>query len=200
MMLTLFNLNAEATEQVPGLYYQSDHISPEQEQTLLDEIDQLPWRQDLKRRVQHYGYRYDYKARAVTADAWLGPLPAWLTPFAQGLAQNQGFNPEPDQVIVNEYLPGQGISRHVDCVPCFGPKIAIISLAAPITMILSHPGTGGRLEIWLEPRSLLLLAEDARFTWAHEIPARRSDRIGGTTVLRRRRLSVTFRRVIRSAG
>jgi len=198
-MDTLFDLNAEAAGRVPGLGYWPEYISVEQECALLARIDQQPWRHDLKRRVQHYGYRYDYQARAITADAFLGPLPAWLGPLGQTLALEHGFVPAPDQVIVNEYLPGQGISRHVDCVPCFGRMIAIISLAAPIAMVLFHPGTGVRHVLRLEPRSLLVLADEARYQWSHEIPARKSDRVGGMLVARRRRLSVTFRNVIRQA-
>ena len=28
-------------------------------------MDARPWLSDLKRRVQHYGYKYDYRARAI---------------------------------------------------------------------------------------------------------------------------------------
>lgn len=38
-----------------------------------------------------------------------------------------------DQAIINEYLPGQGIAAHVDCEPCFGDEIGVVSL------LDSHP-------------------------------------------------------------
>ena len=42
---------------------------------LADLINQQPWITDLKRRVQHDGYRYNYSQRSVDASAFVGPLP-----------------------------------------------------------------------------------------------------------------------------
>jgi hypothetical protein len=42
-----------------ALHYIKDFVSANEEAALLSAIDGEPWRQDLKRRVQHYGYRYD---------------------------------------------------------------------------------------------------------------------------------------------
>ncbi|WP_231289239.1 hypothetical protein [Rickettsia bellii] len=33
------------------------------------------------------------------------------------------FHEIPDQVIINEYMPGQGIAPHTDCIPCFSDTI-----------------------------------------------------------------------------
>ncbi len=62
----------------PGATYIPSFVTPGAEALLAAEIDAAPWITDLKRRVQHYGYRYDYRARIVTEDAYLGPLPDWL--------------------------------------------------------------------------------------------------------------------------
>ncbi|MBL8596335.1 MAG: alpha-ketoglutarate-dependent dioxygenase AlkB [Devosia sp.] len=107
---------------------------PRKARELLAQIGALPWRDDLRRRVQHYGYRYDYKARRVTRDSYLGPLPEWLATLVGGLSADGIFEAVPDQVIVNEYLPGQGIAAHVDCEPCFGDMIASLSLGSGCTM------------------------------------------------------------------
>ncbi len=64
-----------------------------------------PWCTDLKRRVQHYGYRYDYKARQARRDDYLGPLPALFQQLAERLTFEGHFQAVPDQVIVNEYQP-----------------------------------------------------------------------------------------------
>ncbi len=48
---------------IPGLVYLPEFLMPEQHDALLAEIDRQPWLPDLSRRVQHYGYKYDYKAR-----------------------------------------------------------------------------------------------------------------------------------------
>jgi alkylated DNA repair dioxygenase AlkB len=94
----LFDIPVPEAPDIPGLQYLPDFITANQERTLIEVIDQQPWLHDLKRRVQHYGYKYDYKARAVTSDSYLGSLPDWLMPSAQKLPF------KPDQAIVNEYL------------------------------------------------------------------------------------------------
>lgn len=83
-------------------------------------IDAAPWRTDLKRRVQHCGYRYDYKARQARREDYLGPLPELFQQLAERLTAEGHFQTVPDQVIVNEYQPGQGISAHIDGQPALG--------------------------------------------------------------------------------
>lgn len=179
---------------IAGLSYVPELITASEEAELLHWIDYQPWRTDLKRRVQHYGYRYDYKARTISHDFELGALPAILDHYA---ARLEAFEKKPDQVIVNEYLPGQGISSHTDCIPCFGPTIASLSLGTPCMMDFVGP-EDERHALLLEPRSLLILSDDARYRWKHSIAARKSDRINGDTIKRERRVSLTFRSMILS--
>lgn len=73
-------------------------------------MDQQTWLNDLKRRVQHYGWRYDYKARGITQDLRIGAIPNWLAGLCERLNTEGIFSRAPDQVIINEYHPGQGIS------------------------------------------------------------------------------------------
>jgi alkylated DNA repair dioxygenase AlkB len=180
---------------IPGLHYCSNYIDEAEQQELLGIIDQQPWLTDLKRRVQHYGYKYDYKARMVTPELYLGPLPDWLVPLAHRLHSEGLFSAVPDQAIINEYLPGQGISAHVDCVPCFGREIASLSLGSACVMEFTHTHHNKQTKV-LEPRSLFVLSGPARYEWQHCIPARKSDVIGGIKINRARRVSVTFRKVI----
>lgn len=187
-MNLLFEIEEETIPDIPGLTYISDFITPDEESALIDNIDMQPWLNDLKRRVQHYGYKYDYKARAVTDDAYLGTLPEWIDPVAQKLPF------KPDQAIVNEYLPGQGISAHVDCVPCFDDKIASLSLGSGAMMQFTNGNA--KQEVYLKPRSLIILSGEARYKWTHAIPARKSDVVDGFKIGRSRRVSVTFRNVI----
>lgn len=161
----------------------------------MDVIDARPWRADLKRRVQHYGWRYDYRARRVTEAMRLGPLPGWLLALADAVGDLAEFDRRPDQVIVNAYLPGQGISAHVDCEPCFGPAIASLSLGGRAEMVFRHRHSGERRSLVLEPLMLLILSGEARHDWTHEIPARKSDVITGVRQPRTRRVSLTFRTV-----
>lgn len=158
-------------------------------------IDASPWNTDLRRRVQHFGYRYDYSARSVTSDAYIGPLPDWSQSIARQLVGAAWFSEVPNQLIINEYTPGQGISAHIDCVACFSDTIVSVSLLSACEMHFVERKTRNRLACVLEPLSVLVLAGPARFDWTHEIPARKSDVISGHRKKRSRRLSLTFRAV-----
>ncbi len=179
-----------------GATYHDDFLSPVEAAGAVLLLDQGDWDGGLKRRVQHFGHRYDYKARAVTRDSFLGPLPAWLENLGNRLVEVGCFDVAPDQVIANEYLAGQGISAHVDCEPCFNDTIVSISLLSCCEMIFRDKDSGARSSVILEPRSALVLKNEARYRWTHEIPARKSDLIEGERVLRSRRISLTFRKVL----
>ena len=43
-----------------------DFVTPAEEERILLRISQAPLLTELRRRVQHYGYRYDYAGSAVT--------------------------------------------------------------------------------------------------------------------------------------
>lgn len=178
-----------------GLTYAPNFLSEEASTALAAALDAAEWDQTLKRRVQHFGYRYDYRARSVEADAYLGPLPDWLAAIGQRLVCEGYFHRPPDQVIANEYWPGQGISAHVDCVPCFGESIISLSLLSACEMIFRNPYAVDRRTIMLEPGALLKMEGPARYQWTHEIPARLADTVDGERRLRGRRISLTFRNV-----
>lgn len=188
--------SATAPSAISGLSYLPDFIDADNEAALITTIDQQPWLNDLKRRVQHYGWRYDYKARGITQDLRIGVIPDWLAGLCERLSAEGIFSRTPDQVIINEYQPGQGISAHVDCVPCFGDTIASLSLGSACVMDFTHATTGEKQSHPLEPRSLVVLSDDARYHWQHAIPARKSDKWRGHTIPRTRRISLTFRTVV----
>ena len=162
---------SNVTESVPGLRYIPTYLAPDIQDQLLTIIDQQPWLTDLKRRVQHYGYRYDYTRRTIDDSLFLGPLPTWAAPLADRLHQEEWIGQRPDQLIINEYLAGQGISSHVDCVPCFGDTILAISLGSPCVIVFSHTQTKQQVPVLLEPGSLVVMQGEARYQWRHSIPA-----------------------------
>ncbi|NEP85224.1 MAG: alpha-ketoglutarate-dependent dioxygenase AlkB [Okeania sp. SIO3B3] len=180
---------------VNGLRYIDSYINETKHDELLALVNEQPWLTDLKRRVQHYGYRYDYKARAVTPDMYLGPLPAWLQHLAKHLNAADLMPAIPDQVIVNEYLPGQGIAFHVDCTPCFGDTIASLSLGSGCVMRFRRVVDAHIESVWLAPCSLVVMNGEARYQWQHGIPARKNDVVAAQKYPRTRRVSLTFRTV-----
>ena len=176
-----------------GLTYLENYIPEDEANRLVQEIDAVPWRTDLKRRVQHYGYRYDYKARQARREDYLGPLPELFQQLAERLTTEGHFQTVSDQVIVNEYQPGQGISAHIDCQPCFGETIASLSLLSACVMRFVSQIHSQQTEIHLQPASLLVLKGDARHLWTHAIPARKTDVFESQRHVRLRRISLTFR-------
>ena len=176
-----------------GLTYLENYILEDEVDRLVQEIDTAPWRTDLKRRVQHYGYRYDYKARQARREDYLGPLPELFQQMAEQLTSEGHFQAVPDQVIVNEYQPGQGISAHIDCQPCFGETIASVSLLSACVMRFASQTSSQQMELHLQPASLLVLKDEARHMWTHAIPSRKTDIFDGQRYIRSRRISLTFR-------
>lgn len=182
-----------------GLYLLSEFISDAEEQHLLDCVDNAPWQTDLKRRVQHYGWRYDYSARRVNPSDYLGALPSWMSQILSKLNALPQVQQQLEQAIVNEYMPGQGIAAHVDCEPCFGPVIASLSLGYGTEMRFEHAEDLRKVTLHLPRKSLLLLTGAARYNWRHGIAARKSDPNPNPKetgrVQRDRRVSITFRSI-----
>lgn len=176
----------------PGLDYAPEFLTPAEQQALLDAVDVRPWSRELKRRVQHHGYRYDYKSRRIDPSMSLGPLPEFVEGYLHRLAAVACFGQTPDQVIVNEYLPGQGIAAHVDCESCFNGRVASVSLGSPCEMEFRHRATARVVKLTLAEGSLLVIAGEARYYWTHQIRPRLRD----YGVPRRRRVSLTFRKVL----
>lgn len=176
---------------IPGLIYIADFISLSEEMELLNNIDSNPWKDDLKRRVQHYGYVYDYTKKIVDISMRLGEFPDWLHSLQNRVSTY--FNTQPDQAIINEYQPGKGIGKHVDCVPCFGPIVTSLSLESPVMMEFETKSK--KENLWLEPRSLVVLSKESRYDWTHSILPQKEDLKDGILIPRTRRVSITFRTV-----
>ena len=160
---------------IVGLIYVRSFIPTSEQSRILLEVDNLKWRHDLKRRVQHYSYKYDYKARRVDSSMYVGPLPRYAMEIGERLVKAGLLTAIPDQMIVNEYMPGQGITPHIDCEPCFADTIVTISLGSVYTMDFIDTATEDTKELTLEIGSALVLSHEARYRWKHGIKARKSD-------------------------
>lgn len=188
--------NHNADFKIKGLAYLPNFVSEAEHDFLLDLIDKETWINDLKRRVQHYGYKYDYRFHKIDHNMKIAELPTGLMKFAIRLKEQGIFTEIPDQVIVNEYMPGQGITNHIDCLPCFSDTIASLSLGSQCVMnFTKKDDKNNAIPYLLEKASMIILKEDARYCWMHGIKMAKTDNYFGTKIIRKRRVSLTFRKV-----
>ena len=172
-------------------------VTEAEERRILLRITDAPWLADLSRRVQHYGWRYDYRQRATGRHIPAPAFPRWAEVLADRIAPLFG-GVRPDQCIVNEYRPGQGIGMHADH-PSFGPVVVSLSLGAAWRMhfrprngrpYVRH-GLASDEVAMLPRRSALVLSRHARTRWMHGIDPVDSARQAET------RVSATFRTLSR---
>ncbi len=185
---------ADATEdelqvQIPGFRLVRGYIDPETERQLLAHIDAEPWENIYRRRLQHYGLGYG-SGRKQTV--WVRDFPRWLLPLARRVAEDAPFDRFPENCVINEYIPPQGIGPHRDHSD-FGPTVACVSLGSDIVMNFAHPERGERIAVPVPVRSFWVITNEARWEWTHGIAPRLADVIHGERRLRARRVSVTFR-------
>ncbi|MFM8600727.1 MAG: alpha-ketoglutarate-dependent dioxygenase AlkB [Actinomycetota bacterium] len=191
MTLPLFDIADPEPRLPPGLVLVHEWLSRAESAALLSAVDSQPWLHDLKRRVQHYGWKYDYTLRDLSPDQYLGPIPSLFAEVVDRLAAVPQFGAEAEQIIVNEYLPGQGIAAHIDRAT-FGEVVASVSLGSEWPMEFSSR-SGETIEVYMPVGALLLMTGPSRHEWTHHIRSRKSDTRAGVRVARTRRVSLTFR-------
>ena len=191
------DISIELASEIKGLELYPNFISQKEEKELINSIDNSPWLNDLKRRVQHYGYKYDYRARKIDNSLYLGKLPSWSKFIYTKMIDEKIIDFIPDQAIINEYETGQGISSHIDCEPCFGDVIISLSLNSSCVINFEKElNSKHKIGIFVEPKTLLIMKKESRYEWFHGIPQRKSDKFNNETTKRERRISITFRKVI----
>ncbi|XP_021903098.1 alkylated DNA repair protein alkB homolog 8 [Carica papaya] len=208
---------------IPGLYLMHDFVTENEEQELLAAVDGRPWNCLSKRRVQHYGYEFCYDTRNIDTRRHLGELPSFVSLILEKISLFPNCdNPASlilDQLTVNEYPTGVGLSPHIDTHSAFEGLIFSLSLAGPCIMEFRRYSDGEwklatssemkvdnlkkcsnflRRAIYLPPRSMLLLSGEARYAWHHYILHHKIDKVNDSVIRRAvRRVSFTFRKVRR---
>jgi alkylated DNA repair dioxygenase AlkB len=187
------------SKEVSGLYYCPNFLTPDESKILIDDLKKNDkWvgvsSNKNSRRVIHYGYIYSYTGGPLTPTDPIPDLYKSLIERFQALIKNIFGDPVPlfDQLIINEYLPGQGISAHTDHTTKFGSIIVCITLISGVEMEFTkqgHPPTN----LYVEPDSLYIMSGDARYLWKHAIAQRKNDLVKGINVPRGTRISLTFR-------
>ena len=185
---------------IKGLYYIEKIMTEEEEKELIKNINSNDWLSELTRRVQHYGYKYNYKKRKIEKDDFLGELPDWTKELEKKIFKVINENNDRiklsyskfDQLIINEYKKNQGISPHIDCVPCFEDGIISVTIGNFGIMTFSNPDTKEEYDVRLKRRSVVILTSDARYKWTHEINKTKNKNFENVYP----RISLTFRKGI----
>lgn len=174
-----------------GLYYIENYITAAESSEILLFIEREEWKPvgngKNSRKVVHYGYSYNYKRSGTEK---INDIPEFLKRFVNKERIEKEMNieiPEFNQLIINEYLPGQGIAAHIDHVKQFGNIILCISLGSDI--VIDFIGEGRKISHLIKENSLYIMSGAARYEYSHEIAARKSD----NGVARKNRISLTYR-------
>ena len=178
---------------LPGLLLYPDFISKPMEDKLIKEIDSQIWIVDYDRRLQYFGYRNELEAPYDLVEFPV-PIPPLIKELSEKIVKRKILLIHPDQVIINEYFPGQGIKPHKDR-NYFDNQICGVSLGSDCVMRFIKMDGGDVVDIGIPRRSVYVIQDEARYKWKHAIPPRKKDIINGVIKYRERRLSITYRKV-----
>ena len=168
-----------------GFAYQSDFLSVEDEANLFSffrDLDFAPFDfhgYQARRRVVQFGWTYDFGTREANVGR---QLPDFLLAIRDRAAEFAGVTGRSIvQATVAEYSPGAPIGWHRD-VPQFGIVIGISVLGSCRMRFKSIKPEAKIISVDLEPRSVYVLAGEARWGFQHSIPP-----------VKELRYSITFR-------
>ena len=183
---------------IPGLYYYPCFLSDAEQTQLLENLaNQTQWMSvgasENSRKVIHFGSEYKYRTSVEKAN--VEPFPDWIQSLKQKLVDLEEIPKELpfDQCIVNQYLPSQGISAHIDDPRQFTDFVACFTVGSGGTMVFQKENE--KIELFVKPGSLYIMSGEARFEWKHSMVGKKSDVVDGEKRMRGVRTSITFRSV-----
>lgn len=162
----------------PTVYYIPNFISQEEEEYILKNVYSVPkpkWTCLSNRRLQDYG--------GVPHEKGMIPekMPSWLQVYVDKIANLNIFDGQrPNQVLVNEYLPGQGIMPHTDG-PLFFPIVTTISCGSHTVLeFLENNEKRAKIcDLLLERCSLVIIKDDMYTKYLHSIREVDEDLVAG---------------------
>jgi alkylated DNA repair dioxygenase AlkB len=176
-----------------GFFYFPDFLSIAEEQQLIEAVSALELRSlvfqgfTAKRKVESYGYDYDFDKRSISKGK---PIPSMLDFLIAKVAEFLSFAPaDLEEILVTEYPEGSVINWHRDAPPF--DTIIGVSLLSECKFRLrpyekSKQGRGATLSLNLEPRSLYIIRGSARSDWEHSIAP-----------VKKQRYSITLRTLVK---
>ena len=179
----------------PGAQLVRDFVTPAEERRLLLRIGDATWLSDLNRRVQHYGFRYDYREpRGSPAGDPVSPMGR-----AHGPAPRAVLRRRDARAVHRERVPPGPRDRHARRSPrlrptssrrCRSPTTGRCGSGRATRVRTCATAAPGDRVVTLPRRSVLVLRDAARDRWMHGIDP--SD----TAQRRVTRISATFRTLV----
>lgn len=162
------------TDGPPSAYYIPNFITSEEEKHILNNFYSVPkpkWTYLSNRRLQDYG--------GVPSEKGMIPekIPNWLNIYMNKIHDLNLFEGKtPNQVLMNEYEPGQGIMPHTDG-PLFYPTIATISCSSHTVLEFLENNESRKVlcKVLLEPLSLVIVKDDLYSKYLHSISEKKLD-------------------------
>jgi alkylated DNA repair protein alkB family protein 8 len=160
---------------ITGFTLIENYITEYQEQELLNFIYTQPWSNlILTRRIQQYGFAYNYRSSTLEAAP---PVPKLITSYLRDIDTTTGivtpWSKNNTQILINEYEPPRGIAAHVDA-KIFGEQVMSLSLASDVALTFARNNFS--LDVFIPRRSLFILEKEARYLWTHAIKERKKDK------------------------
>ncbi|XP_054010017.1 alpha-ketoglutarate-dependent dioxygenase alkB homolog 6-like [Hylaeus anthracinus] len=170
-----------------SVIYVPKFITEEEEAEIIKHINHAPlpkWTQLSHRRLQNWGGIPHPKGMIAEE------IPAWLRKYVDKVSSLNVFERDklPNHVLINEYLPGQGIMAHSDG-PLFDPIVTTISCGSHTLLDFYKRLDTTQLQqldldfsLLLERRSLLILQRDLYHRYLHSIAERDTDIISRSII------------------
>jgi len=157
-----------------GLNIITNAIKSHTEHRLMQYIGSNSWKKASNRRVQHYGYTFNTE-HFHCKNTIVNPCDPIPQVFVEELSQALG-EPATDfnQVVIDEYMPGQALPLHIENISLFNEKIIILSLGSDVFMQFITDSRNIH-SIFVPRRSITILTGDARWYWKHGVPSHMSE-------------------------
>jgi alkylated DNA repair dioxygenase AlkB len=179
-------------------FYFGRILSEQEEKKFFENLlKEVEWKQDeviifgkkivTKRMTGWYGekeFEYTYSKITRKAKIWT----PGLIELKNLVEEKTGL--EFNSCLLNLYHTGEeGMSWHSDAEAELGkqPAIASVSLGAQRRFVLKHKSSAEKVELQLEPGSLLLMAGETQKYWLHSLPKSKK--------IKEPRINLTFRNI-----
>ncbi|WP_423819520.1 alpha-ketoglutarate-dependent dioxygenase AlkB [Salinimicrobium sp. TIG7-5_MAKvit] len=182
-------------------YYFGKILNESEEQRFFNNLlDEVAWQHDevmifgkkivTARKTAWYGdreFEYTYSKMTKKAKLWIPEL----LELRKRVEEVTGL--EFNSCLLNLYHSGEeGMSWHSDAEAELGkqPAIASVSLGVERRFVFKHKTSAEKIELQLEPGSLLLMTGDTQKNWLHSLPKSKK--------VKQMRINLTFRNIKKS--